>query len=227
MATLNRFALYDLDGTLVSSNVVSQYAWYVRKLPNRPQSYAKFIGLLLSIPLLFGLDLRSRTKFNIVFYRKYAGLRLDWLEENAEELFEGLFLPAVLPGAALLVEKDRAEGYQTVLVTGSLDFALGPLVRYFGFDHVISNRLVFRDGVATGELEQPLIAEAEKVAAIRQLARECDVSTADSKAYSDSLSDLPMLEAVGAPAVVNPERRLRRIAQSRGWPILNLRDATR
>jgi HAD superfamily hydrolase (TIGR01490 family) len=162
--------------------------------------------------------------FNVVFYRKYRGLQRQWLEEMAEDLFNDLFLPAMHSGAGPLIERDRADGFQTVLVTGSLDFALGPIVRHFGFDHVISNRLVFRDGVATGDLEPPLIAEAEKVAAMASLAREYNVNTALSKAYSDSMSDLPMLEAVGLPSAVNPGRRLRQIANQRGWPVLNLKN---
>jgi HAD superfamily hydrolase (TIGR01490 family) len=224
MAPQNRFAFYDLDGTLVSSNVVSQYAWFVRKLPSRLQSYVTLTRLLLSVPWLFGLDLYSRTKFNVVFYRQYRGLERQWLEAMAEDLFNELFLPAMHSGAGRLIERDRSGGFQTVLVTGSLDFALGPIVRHFGFDHVISNRLIFRDGVATGDLEPPLIAEAEKVAAMTRLAREYNVNTALSKAYSDSMSDLPMLEAVGLPSAVNPGRRLRQIAKQRGWPVLNLKN---
>ncbi len=188
------------------------------------QSYAKLARLLASVPWLFGLDLYSRKEFNAVFYRKYRGLERQWLEALAEGLFSELFLPAMHAGAQPLIEQDRAAGFQTVLVTGSLDFALGPIVRHFGFDHVISNRLVFRDGVATGDLEPPLVAEDQKVAAMGSLAREYNVDTALSKAYSDSMSDLPMLEAVGLPSVVHPGRRLRQIAEQRGWPVLNLKN---
>ena len=223
MAARNRFAFYDLDGTLVSSNVVTQYAWYVRQLPARGRSRAKLARLLMMAPVLAALDVYSRTRFNEVFYREYRGLERDWLKRLADELFDEVFRPALFPGARRLVARDRDAGFQTVLVTGSLDFALGPLVRYFGFHRVIANRLVFDDGVATGELRRPLIAEAEKVTAIEALAREYNVETAQSKAYSDSMSDLPMLEAVGWPAVVNPGRRLRRIAERKGWPVLNLK----
>ncbi len=214
-----RGAFYDLDGTLVSSNVVTQYAWYVRRLGSR----ARLARLIASAPLLLGYELYSRRAFNVFFFRMYRGLRRDRLEEMAEALFAEVFQPHMFARAKDLVDRDRAAGFRTILVTGSLDFALGPLVRHFGFDHVISNRLVFRDGVATGELAPPLIAEAEKVAAIEHLAGQYNVDSVRSKAYSDSMSDLPMLEAVGEPAVVHPGRRLRRIAQERGWPVLDLK----
>ncbi len=223
MSGPRRFAFYDFDGTLVSSNVVTQYAWYVGKLPSRRQAAGRYARLLVGAPVLAGLELYSRRLFNVVFYREYRGLRREWLEEMAEGLFGEVFRPALYPGARGLVEADRAAGYETVLVTGSLDFALGPVVRHFGFEHVIANSLVFRDGVATGEIAPPLIAGREKAAAMERLSREYNVDSARSKAYSDSVSDLPMLEAVGLPAAVNAGRRLRRIARERGWPVLDLR----
>lgn len=218
-----RFAFYDLDGTLVASNVVTQYAYYVRRLPSRWRGWARFARLLASVPLWLALDAVSRRAFNVVFYREYRGLKKEWLEREAAGLFEAVFRPAMHDGATGLVARDRAAGFRTVLVTGSLDFALPPLTRHFGFDHVIANSLVFVNGVATGKLAPPLLAGREKVEAIRRLCRQYNVDAAQSKAYSDSLSDLPMLEAVGCPAAVNPDTRLRRIAEQRGWPILNLR----
>ncbi len=223
MAAPKRFAFYDLDGTLVSTNVVHQYAWYARQSPSRLESWSRTARLLASAPLLIALEKRSRRKFNVAFYRAYRGMRRDWLESHARRLFNELFRPGMYPGAKALVDADKASGFETVLVTGSLDFAIGPLIEFFGFDHVITNRLVFAGGVATGEIEEPLIAEAEKVAAIERLTKAHNGSPASSKAYSDSLSDLPMLETVGAPSAVNPSRELRRIAEQRGWPILDLR----
>ncbi len=214
-----RCAFYDLDGTLVASNVVNQYAWYAR----RDGSRVRLAKLIAGAPAFLVLDLYSRRTFNVVFFRHYRGFRRKWLEEMATGLFHEVFQPHMYPGAKKLVELDRAQGFRTVLVTGSPDFALGPLVEHFGFDDVVANRVVFRDGVATGELEPPLLAEDEKVAAIREMCRKYNVDSRNAKAYSDSLSDLPMLEAVGAPAVVHPGLRLRAIAKRRMWPILNLK----
>ncbi len=223
MAPLKGLAFYDLDGTLVSSTVVHQYGFYARHLPSRPQAVVKTGKLVLSIPLLAALDCYSRRSFNEFFYGAYRGMRRRWLEETADDLFRKVLHPATYPGAKALIEGDRAAGFRCVLVTGSLDFALGPVVRHFGFDDLISNRLVFRGGVATGEIEPPLIAEREKVEAMERLCRRYNVNAADSKAYSDSMSDVPVLEAVGHPPAVSPGRRLRRIAKQRAWPVLNLK----
>jgi len=215
-------AFYDLDGTLIASNVVTQYRYYARRVPSRGEVVARFLQLLVSAPLLAGAEMYSRPTFNRIFYRHYRGMRRDWLEETAESLFETILRPAIYPGAKKLVESDAAAGFRTVLVTGSPEFAIGPLVRNFGFDAVIANRLVFEDGIATGAIVPPVLADRDKVDAIRNLCRRYNVEAERSKAYSDSMSDLPMLQAVGRPVATNPGRRLRRIAQQRGWEVLSL-----
>jgi HAD superfamily hydrolase (TIGR01490 family) len=218
-----RLAFYDLDGTLVSSNVVSQYAYFVRNYPDRLDSAWRLAKLLASVPLLIGLDLYSRRLFNEIFYREYRGMRREWLDGRATSLFENVIRPAIYPGARAMVEADRAAGFETVLVTGSLDFCLAPVVAHFRFDHAICNSIEFADGCATGRIAPPLVAEEEKVAAIKRMLVSRFADAAECKAYSDSMSDLPMLESVGHPAAVNPGRRLRRIARERRWRILDLK----
>ncbi len=150
-------------------------------------------------------------------------MRRDWLRELAQPLFDKAIRPTIYPGARALIEEDRREGFHLVLVSGGLDFALEPVIRYFGFDQAICNRLIFEDNVATGEIARPLIAEREKAAAIGMLCVASRAETAESKAYSDSFSDVPMLKAIGRPAAVNPDRRLKRTAEQHGWPVLDLK----
>ena len=223
MSQPTRMAFYDFDGTLVSSNVVLRYAYYVRKLPSRARALLKYSKLLLSVPVLVGLDFYSRRLFNEIFFREYRGMKKGWLLDRADSLFEDVIRPSIYSGARSLVESDRDRGFQLVLVTGELDFALGPVVRYFGFDDLISNAMVYEDGTATGEVAAPLIAGDEKVAAMMRLSRLYNADTAESKAYSDSFSDAPMLEAVGNPIAVNPDWRLGRLAAQRGWPVMDLK----
>ena len=221
-----RLAFYDLDGTLVSGNIVQRYAFFVRSLPSRTRAMAKYLKLLLSAPFWLALDFWSRRLFNKVFYREYRGMRRDWLSGLDEELFRKAVVPTIYPGAKALVDADRRAGFTAVLVTGEVDVALGPVARFFGFDAVISNSLIWRNGVATGEVVAPLLAESEKAEAIRRLARQRGADLKQAKAYSDSFSDSPMLESVGSPAAVHPDRRLRSLAQERGWPILSLKENT-
>ncbi len=220
---MTRAAFYDLDGTLVSCNVVTRYAFFARNHPSAPIALLKYIKLVLMVPLLLGLDHYSRRLFNEFFYREYRGLKKDWLESLSEQLFERVIGPSVYAGAKALVDADRSQGFRPVLLTGALDFDLPPLARHFGFADVISNHLAWENETATGEIALPVIAEREKQAALVRYCREHNVDAAQSKAYSDSFSDLPMLESVGFPAAVNPDRRLRRVALERRWPVLDLR----
>jgi len=218
-----RAAFYDLDGTLTSGNVVTRYAFLAWRVPSRPRALLKYGKLVAAIPWLVALEHYSRTRFNEVFYREYKGLERRWLESQAEGMFEHEVRPKIYPGAKALVERDRRDGYRLVLVTGALDFDLPPVMRFFGFDDLICNRLLYSGEAATGQIAPPLIADREKQQALLRLCREYNVDTARSKAYSDSFSDLPMLESVGLPAAVHPDRRLRRAANERGWPVLDLK----
>jgi HAD superfamily hydrolase (TIGR01490 family) len=216
-------AFYDFDGTLASSNVVTRYAFFARNHPAKVEAAWRYGKVLAGVPLWLGLDAVSRRLFNEVFFRQYRGMRRDWLVSQSEALFEQEIRPKVFAGARDLLERDRQQGCRLVLVSGGFDFDLAPFVREFGFDNLISNLLEFENGVATGRVVAPLLAEDEKVNAIRRHCAEYNVEAARAKAYSDSFSDLPMLEVVGSPAAVNPDRRLRRIAVERGWPVLDLR----
>ena len=217
-----KLAFYDLDGTLVSSNVVSQYLWFARNHPQAGVAW-RIARALVRAPWWLSLEMRSRRRFNEVFFREYAGMRLDWMSGNAARMFDAVLRPATFRGARELIEGDRRAGFHTILLTGSLDFAIQPLIEQFGFDEAVTNRLRFSAGVATGELIEPIIAGPEKVDAIRGFCAHHGADSAVCRAYSDSMSDVPMLEAVGQPVAVNPTKKLRALAQVRNWTVVDLK----
>jgi HAD superfamily hydrolase (TIGR01490 family) len=216
-------AFYDFDGTLTSGNIVRRYAFYTLHQPSRLRATLKFAKLLASIPFWLAIESRSRRRFNEIFFREYRGMKEETLRGLSQRLFDKEILPSIYPDSQALVEEDRRQGYLPVLVTGELDIALDRVIQYFGFQDVICNHLIFKDGVVSGEVERPLIAEEEKPVAMEVLCRKFGTEMKLCKAYSDSFSDVPMLEAVGFPAAVNPDRRLRRVAVERGWAILDLK----
>jgi HAD superfamily hydrolase (TIGR01490 family) len=202
---------------------VTRYAFFAWNHPSPWQRFWRYGKVVLGVPLWICLDLYSRRRFNEVFYRQYRGMEQDWLRRQGQHLLDAEIRRKIYPGARDLLAADRAAGLRLVLVSGGMDFAIEPAAKALGFDDLIANRLVFRDGKATGEVAPPLLAEQQKVKAILDYCEKYNVDRGESKAYSDSLSDVPMLEAVGLPAAVHPDRRLKRVAAQRGWPVLDLK----
>src|SRR5438874_4023663 len=159
---MNKAAFYDLDGTLLSCNLVTMHAYYARNDRSLIKSIYQFSKVLLSVPLMIGLDLYSRTKFNIFSFRAYRGMHRDRLIGLADDLFEVTLKPSIFPQAKTLIDITRDLGYRNVLVTGTLDFQIRPTSLHFGFDEVICNRLEFKNHVATGCVLPPLLAENEQ-----------------------------------------------------------------
>ena len=210
------FAAFDLENTLIASNVVASYSWLAtRRLP--PEDRVRFVlQTLREAPALLAADRRDRSDFLRHFYRRYDGASIDQLEEDAVEMFSDLILTKSFPAAVRRVREHRALGHRTVLITGALDLAIGPLRPLF--DDIVAPSLARRsDGTYRGELtDVPPTGEA-RASALFDYAEANGFDVAEGVAYADSTSDLPMLEAVGFPVAVNPETRLAALARKRGW----------
>jgi HAD superfamily hydrolase (TIGR01490 family) len=216
-------AFYDLEGTLVSTNLVHTLGFYAQNQASLFSSVAKSAATLMSVPLFAVSDQYSRKVFNDLFFKRYKGETEDRMRFFADDLFEKVLKPAIFPGTFELIEKGRSIGLRQVVVSGALDVSVKPLMTYLGIDDYVANRLEFVNGVATGRLLPPVMAAATKASWIRTFAERESISLSESYAYSDSISDLPMLSIVGHPAAVNPDFRLRQTAMHHDWPILNLK----
>ncbi|MDZ7677870.1 MAG: HAD-IB family hydrolase [Acidimicrobiales bacterium] len=208
-------AAFDLENTLIASNVVTSYAWLAsRRLPNEDKVRLA-AKLLREAPQLLTLDRKDRTDFLRYFYRRYQGASVDQMAEDSTELLSAVILAKSFPAGIRRVREHRALGHRTVLITGALDFVVEPLRPLF--DDIVAAEMTVRDGRYTGELVKvPPTGEA-RAQAMADYATAEGLDLADSVAYADSASDLPMLEAVGFPVAVNPETRLASLARRRGW----------
>ena len=220
---LSAAAFYDLEGTLVSTNLVHTLGFYARNQQGIWQTLKKSVETVVNIPVFAVTDLYSRNAFNELFFKRYRGISQDRLRYFANDLFENTLKPAIFPGTFELIEKSRLLGLRQVVVTGALDFSVEPVMKYLGIDDFVANRLEYVNGVATGRLLPPVMASATKASWIRTYAERENINLSDSFAYSDSISDLPMLSIVGHPAAVNPDFRLKQTALYHDWPILNLK----
>jgi HAD superfamily hydrolase (TIGR01490 family) len=216
-------AFYDLEGTLISTNLVHTLGFYAQRQQGLWNTFKKSAKTLAKIPVFAVTDIYSRNVFNEVFFRSYEGESLDRLRFFSDELFEETLKPAVFPGTFDLIKKSKQIGQRQIIITGALDFSVKPLMDYLGIDDFVANRLEFVNGYATGRLLPPVMASATKAKWIREYAEREDINLSESYAYSDSISDLPMLSIVGHPVAANPDFRLKEVALQHDWPILNLK----
>ena len=216
-------AFYDLDGTLVSTNLVHTFGFYARNDQGILRSLRRTATTLLGIPLFAAADLYSRKVFNDIFFKWYRNQSEDRLRFLAEDLFEEVIQPSIFPGTVELLEKSRSLGLRQVVVTGALDISIQPLLRHLGIEEYVANRLEFVDGVATGRLVPPVMASSTKASWIRTFAEREGISLSQCFCYADSMSDLPMLSMVGHPTATNPDLRLRSTALRHDWPVLSLK----
>jgi HAD superfamily hydrolase (TIGR01490 family) len=218
----NSAAFYDVDGTLIKINIVHAFAFYAARHPGLLDSAKRSVKTALSIPVFWAADKLSRKWFNEIFYRSYDGASEDRLIVLADELFEDVIKPNIYPRARDLIEDSKRAGVRQVLVSGALDFTMKPLAKYLGVDDLIANKLEFVDHYATGKLMKPFVAGATKADIMRSYAKQHAIDLGESWAYTDSFSDYPMLAVVGHPTACNPDFRLRSLARSYDWPVLDL-----
>ncbi|MFP4597030.1 MAG: HAD family hydrolase [Persicimonas sp.] len=215
-------AFYDVDGTLIKTNVVHAYAYYAINSPYIGKKISKTLGLLASLPAYWLADKFDRKLFNDAFYKNYEGYTEDRLIVIGEEIFDNVIRPNIFEGARSLIEKSKEQGHRQVLITGALDVITAPLADYLGVDEYVANHLELKDGFATGRLGKPVLAGANKALWVRRYAEEHDIDLDGSFAYADSGSDIPLLSVVGNPCAVNPDFRMKTNARAYDWPILNL-----
>lgn len=146
-----------------------------------------------------------------------------WEQQRVKEIVKGTLLQVIAPitykEALELISEHKAAGRRVYIVSSAPVEIVEPLARHLGADEAIATEAEVHEGRYTGQLKSYPFGP-EKASRIGEVAKRDRVSLEQSWAYSDSATDVPMLEAVGHPVAVNPDRPLRRIAQMRGWPVL-------
>lgn len=150
------------------------------------------------------------------------GVRPEEVAELVAEAMGPVLKPLLAPEVVDAAHGYRAEGQRVYIVSAALQEIVDAVVADLGLDGGIGTVCEVVDGRYTGRALRPLHGKG-KADALRELAAREALDLAASTAYSDSHSDLPFLEAVGHPVAVNPDRALRKVAQERGWPILEAR----
>jgi HAD superfamily hydrolase (TIGR01490 family) len=213
-------AAFDLENTLIASNVVESYSWLATRRLNTPERVRYVLQTLKESPQLLAMDRKDRGDFLRYFYRRYEDAPVEQIDEDVRDMMTQLIITKSFPDGLRRVREHRALGHRTVLITGALDFAVAGLKPLF--DEIVAAEMSIRpDGTYSGEMKRvPPTGETRA----QVLADYCEAegfNLDECVAYADSTSDLPLLEAVGHPVAVNPETRLAAIARKRGWLVEN------
>lgn len=219
-------AFFDLDKTVIakSSTLAFGKPFYRGGLVNRravlKSSFAQFVYLLQ------GADEASMDRMRDYLKVLCTGWSVEQVNSIVAETLHELIDPMVYAEAVALFDQHRADGLDIVIVSSSGEEVVGPIGAMLGVDHVIATRMAVEDGRYTGEITFYAYGEGKAVA-IRELAAERGYDLAQCWAYSDSWTDRPMLDLVGNPVAVNPDKPLRRHAAAQGWRLREFRRPVR
>ncbi|MFF9338925.1 MULTISPECIES: HAD family hydrolase [unclassified Streptomyces] len=213
-------AFFDLDKTVIakSSTLTFSKSFYRGGLISRRAAlrtaYIQFVFLV------GGADHDQMERMREYLSALCKGWNVAQVKELVAETLHDLIDPIIYDEAASLIEEHHAAGRDVVIVSTSGAEVVEPIGEMLGADRVVATRMVVgEDGCFTGEVEYYAYGPT-KAEAVRELAESEGYDLSRCYAYSDSATDIPMLEAVGHPYAVNPDRTLRREAVAREWPVL-------
>jgi HAD superfamily hydrolase (TIGR01490 family) len=221
-AVVRSAAFFDLDKTILAKSSALAFGRPFYRdglITRRDMVKAAYAQLLFR---LGGADEQQMARLRDYLAELCKGWRVEQVNQLVREALEELIHPYVYAEAAALIANHQAAGRDVIVVSTSGEEMVRPIVEKLGITDVIATRMVVADGRYTGEVAY-YAAGPTKADAARKVAADRGYDLAASYAYSDSISDVPLLECVGNPSAVNPDRALRRIAVERGWQILEFR----
>jgi HAD superfamily hydrolase (TIGR01490 family) len=215
-------AFFDLDKTVIAKSSALAFGRPFYRdglITRRDVAKAAYAQLLFKIG---GADDQQMIRTRDYLAELCKGWKVEQVRQIVNETLHELIDPYIYAEAIELIEHHRAAGRDVILVSASGEEMVRPIGELLGITDIVATRMVVTDGRYSGEVEF-YAGGPNKAAAIKDLAVEHGYDLADSYAYSDSISDAQLLEAVGHPTAVNPDRGLRRIAAERGWPVIEFR----
>ncbi len=209
-------ALFDVDHTLLNINSARLYArWQMRKAGAGLCEYAALAAALLQYT--FGTLDAERAAATA--FRRIRGTPEHALRAECLDWYRRVVRPHISARGRSAVQRARSRGQELAILSASTPYLTEPLADDLGIDHVLCTRLTVANGVFTGSYEAPLCYGAGKVTHAQAWAVRHGIDLSRSTFYTDSISDLPMLEVVGSPVVVNPDPLLRLTAARRRYPV--------
>jgi HAD superfamily hydrolase (TIGR01490 family) len=210
-------AFFDLDNTLISKSSGVLWYQYLRK-----KGHVSTFGIFKAFYayLLYrrnSLDIKALAEKEM---KKVVGLPEEAMLDMCEKWFDEMVKHYIYPRAVEVVAEHRARGHMLAILSAATTYAVGPVKKHLDIEHDICTHLVVKDGCFTGEIVEPYCYGEGKPYWARKFMKENDLRLEDCYFYTDSYTDMPMLELVGKPMAANPDSLLKAEAEKRGWPII-------
>ncbi len=212
---------FDVDRTIISEN---SGTLYLRALYDRGEIDWLTLVRSLGPYLQYKLNLLDIERWTETTMQQFKGRSERSRSREANRWFRDYVLPKIYPEAEELAHKHAEQGHIVALVSGASKFVLRPLAAHLNIKHIMPTHLEVKDGRFTGRVVQPICFGEGKIYWVQQLIEPLGIDLAKSYFYSDSITDLPLLEVVGHPEIVNPDPLLYREARRRHWPVRFFRD---
>jgi HAD superfamily hydrolase (TIGR01490 family) len=209
-------AFFDMDNTLLRCNSGTLYVRWLRK--HKQISFGRMMQALgwIAQYKLAVLDMEAVTARGAA---EMAGQSEAEMYDRCRAFFDAWISSQVAPKARDAIAQHRRDGHVLCILSTSTPYVVEPLAKHVGIDHVLCTRLTVREGRFDGTHVRPACYGLGKVHWAEEFARRHDIDLGRSFFYTDSYSDLPMLERVGVQRIINPDVRLRRHARKAGWPV--------
>ncbi|MCF6237470.1 MAG: HAD-IB family hydrolase [Candidatus Marinimicrobia bacterium] len=211
-------AFFDFDETLLAIDSASVGFRVLREQGYLKRSFMLKMMLVLFLRKIGMVNEQIMAKAFLSFYR---GRSLQPFADSAEDFYSEFLQPNLAPQVVEKLKWHQEQEHLTVLVTGSIDYYLQPVMEDLGLDHLLCTHLeTGSDGLLTGRSLGPVCVGKMKVELAQNLAREQNIDLSRSYAYGNSELDIPILEQVGHPVIVNPTPALQKYATKLDWPLL-------
>ena len=211
-------AFFDVDHTILAKSSGTLYVKYMHQI-----GLASRWDILKSLYwlILYKVDLIDIVRVTNQAMKTVEGWPETRLIEICDQWFEVMVKQWIYPEAVELIRKHEQDGQVVSILTAATVYLGRPLSRYLGMENALCTRLGLKDGTLTGRIVEPMCYGAGKIFWAKRFCEEKGVDLSQSYFYTDSITDLGLLELVGHQVVVNPDPLLKREAAKRGWPIVN------
>lgn len=215
-------AFFRVEGTILKQGVLGLAAHLAANGNGLGERALRLGGVAFAAGFRGLMGQNDRTMANRLAYLCLRDMSEDRVYTLSEEYFAEILKDKVLDSGVELLKKARQEGHTTVLLTENIDCVMAPLKSHFKglVDHLVCNRLEFKDNFCTGRLIDPVIGGHESRKWATDFASENDIDLNRSVAYAANGPDLLLLAAVGRPCAVNPDYALRKAAKEADWPVM-------